>query len=492
MYNEDKDRFADGNRKEGGYIMKYYLAVDIGASGGRHILGWLEDGRMRLEEIYRFPNGMESDGGRLCWNTAQLFTEIKNGMKKCGELGKIPASMGIDTWGVDYVLLDRNDRILGKTYGYRDGRTAGMDQVVYQKIPEGELYGRTGIQKQIFNTIYQLTAVKEQEPELMEAAACMLMIPDYFNFLLTGRKKTEYTNATTTQLVSSQTKDWDLELIDLLGFKRGIFTEIVKPGARLGHLTADLQADIGYNVDVCMVGSHDTASAVVAVPALQEPFLYISSGTWSLMGTELLAANCSPAGRCANLTNEGGYDYRFRYLKNIMGLWMIQNVKKEWDDRYDFPALCEMAEAAAIDSLVNCDDPCFLAPPSMTKEIQDFCIRTGQQKPETAGETARIIYRSLAQCYRKAAEELERITGNSYEVLHIVGGGSKAPYLNQLTADATGKTVYAGPGEGTAIGNLAVQMMTAGALDSLPEARACIYNSFEVKVYYPNKEDELP
>ena len=467
--------------------MKYYLAVDIGASGGRHILGWLEDGKMQLEEIYRFPNGMEPVDGHLCWNVTQLFTEIKSGMKKCRELGKIPACMGIDTWAVDYVLLDQNDQILGKTYGYRDGRTEGMDQVVYQKIPEAAVYGRTGIQKQMFNTIYQLTAVKEQEPELMEAAVCMLMIPDYFNFLLTGQKKTEYTNATTTQLVSPQTKEWDWELIDLLGLKKDIFTEIAKPGTRLGHLTTGIQAEIGYDVDVCMVGSHDTASAVVAVPALQEPFLYISSGTWSLMGTELLTANCSPASQTANLTNEGGYDYRFRYLKNIMGLWMIQNVKKEWNDRYDFPVLCEMAEAAAITSLVNCDDPCFLAPPSMTKEVQDFCVRTGQQKPESVGEVARVIYHSLAQCYRQAAEDLEQITGNSYEVIHIVGGGSKAPYLNQLTADATGKTVYAGPGEGTAIGNLAVQMLMEAELKSLPEARACIHGSFQVNVYYPNK-----
>ena len=465
--------------------MNYYLAVDIGASSGRHILGWLEDGVMRLEEVYRFLNGMEKVDGHLCWNVPKLFEEIKNGMKRCAEIGKIPACMGIDTWAVDYVLLDADGGVLGKTYGYRDSRTEGMDHKVYELVPEEELYGRTGIQKQIFNTIYQLMAVKQQEPELISQAQTLLMIPDYFTYLLTGVKKAEYTNASTTQLVSPDTKDWDNELIDRLGFKRSIFPEIVKPGTVAGMLTEEISREVGYNLKVCQVGSHDTASAVVAVPALKEPFLYISSGTWSLMGTEMEKANCSKESRMANLTNEGGYGYRFRYLKNIMGLWMIQNVRKELKDAYSFAELCEQAKDAKIDSLVDCDDSCFLAPESMVAEVQDFCVRTGQQEPKTPGEIARVIYRSLAQCYQKAAKELEQLSGHSFEAVNIVGGGSNAAYLNQLTADATGKTVYAGPGEGTAIGNLAVQMMADGSLSSIQAARTCIYDSFEIKEYRP-------
>lgn len=465
--------------------MNYYLAVDIGASSGRHILGWLEDGVMKLEEVYRFPNGMEKVDGHLCWNVPKLFEEIKNGMKRCAEIGKIPDCMGIDTWAVDYVLLDGDGGVLGKTYGYRDSRTEGMDQKVYERIPEEELYKRTGIQKQIFNTVYQLMAVQQQEPELMEQAETMLMIPDYFTYLLTGVKKAEYTNASTTQLVSPETKDWDGELIGRLGFKRSIFPEIVKPGTVAGMLTDEVSREIGYNLKVCQVGSHDTASAVVAVPALTEPFLYISSGTWSLMGTELREANCSEASRKANLTNEGGYEYRFRYLKNIMGLWMIQNVKKELKDAYSFAELCGLAETARIDSIVDCDDSCFLAPASMVAEVQDFCVRTGQQEPKTPGEIARVIYRSLASCYQKATVELERLSGHTFEAVNIVGGGSNAAYLNQLTAEATGKPVYAGPGEGTAIGNLAVQMMAEGSFASIQAARTCIYDSFEIKEYRP-------
>ncbi|MGL5434655.1 MAG: rhamnulokinase [Lachnospiraceae bacterium] len=466
--------------------MKYYLAVDIGASSGRHILGWMEQGRMHLEEVYRFPNGMERTDGHLCWNVRQLFEEIKTGMKKCRELGKIPVSMGIDTWAVDYVLLNDQDGIAGRTYGYRDGRTDEIDQTVYERIAESELYERTGIQKQLFNTVYQLTAAAVQEPEVMKAASCMLMIPDYFNFLLTGTKRTEYTNATTTQLVSPVTKDWDWELIERLGLKKELFTPVVTPGTAAGHLANRMQEEVGFDTVVYHVASHDTASAVAAVPAQNEHFLYISSGTWSLMGTELMTADCSEASRAANLTNEGGYEYRFRYLKNIMGLWMIQNVKKELDHAYDFAELCRMAEEADISALVDCDNACFLAPESMTEAVRDFCRTTGQQIPHKPGELARVIYRSLAHCYQKTAAQLEQITGQSFDVIHVVGGGSNAAYLNQLTADAAGKPVCAGPGEATAIGNLAVQMIAEGELDSLQAARACIYDSFEVKMYQPN------
>ena len=470
--------------------MNDYLAVDIGASGGRHILGWMDNGRMHCEEIYRFSNGMQRVDGHLCWDTKKLLEEIKNGMKQCARLGRIPVCMGIDTWAVDYVLLDGNGHVTGRTYGYRDSRTDGADRMVYEKIAPGELYARTGIQKQIFNTIYQLAAQAGQEPEVLEQAESLLLIPDYFNYCLTGVKMTEYTNATTTQLVSPVTRDWDRELIGMLGIRQELFTEITPPGTRVGRLTEEVRREVGFDLEVYQVGSHDTASAVAAVPALTDRFCYISSGTWSLMGTELSEADCSAVSCAANFTNEGGYEYRYRFLKNIMGLWMIQNVKKELGDRYDFAGLCDLAGQAKIDSLVDCGDPGFLAPESMTAAVRAFCAGSGQQVPETPGELARVIYRSLADCYGKTASELERITGEHYPSIYIVGGGSKAAFLNQLTADASGKTVYAGPGEGTAIGSLAVQMITKGELDSIQTARRCIHESFEVKEYKPQTKQE--
>ena len=307
----------------------YYLAVDIGASSGRHMLGRLKDGRILLEEIYRFPNGMVRADGHLCWDVEALFREIKEGLKRCKEMGKIPSFMGIDTWGVDYVLLDENDKILGKTYGYRDGRMNGMDAKVYEKISAEDLYARTGIQKQLFNTIYQLMAVKQREPEVLAKAKSMLMIPDYFHFLLTGEKRTEYTNATTTQLVSPVSKDWDYELIHMLGYPKEIFGKISEPGTLAGSFREEIREEVGFDCQVILPATHDTGSAVAAVPTTEEDVLYISSGTWSLMGTELMEADRSAESRRQNLTNEGGYGYRFRYLKNIMGLWMIHSVRKE-------------------------------------------------------------------------------------------------------------------------------------------------------------------
>ncbi len=271
----------------------YYLAIDIGASGGRHMLGSLAAGKLCLEEIYRFPNGMKRVDGSLCWDPDALFSEIKEGLKRCKELGKVPSSMGIDTWAVDYVLLDENDRILGKTYGYRDDRTRGMDAKVYERIPPRELYARTGIQKQPFNTIYQLMAVRQREPELLEKAKSMLLFPDYFHFLLTGKKRTEYTNATTTQLVSPVSRDWDYGLADLLGYPRKLFGEISPPGTPVGNFRKEIRDEVGFDCQVVLPATHDTASAVAALPAAGEDILYISSGTWSLMGTELSEADCS-------------------------------------------------------------------------------------------------------------------------------------------------------------------------------------------------------
>jgi rhamnulokinase len=467
-------------------MSKYYLAVDIGASSGRHILGHIENGKMVIEEIYRFENGMKNVGGKLLWDTKHLFDEIVNGMKKCKELDKIPVSMAIDTWAVDYVLLDENDNVLGDTYGYRDSRTMGMDDKVYEIIPLDKLYGRTGIQKQIFNTIYQLMAVKQQTPELLAKAKTFIMLPDYFQFLLTGNKKSEYTNASSTQLVNPETKQWDKELINMLGYPTEMFLPLTMPGTEVGGLKSDIKEKVGYDCKVVQCASHDTASAVMAMPVTSGEGLYISSGTWSLMGVELEKALCDTKSMNNNFTNEGGYDYRFRYLKNIMGLWMIQSVRHELNDAYSFAQLCSMAEEAKdFPSRVDVNDDSFLAPSNMTQAIKDYCKDKGDKVPSTIGELSTVIYQSLADCYGQTVNEIEENTGKIFESIHIIGGGSNAAYLNQLTANATKKTVYAGPGEATAIGNLAAQIIAEGELKDLKDARKCIFDSFDVKTYKP-------
>ena len=465
-------------------MTKYYLAVDIGASSGRLILGHLENGKMELEEVHRFENGMVKKDGELCWEFDRLFQEIKNGLKKCKEIGKIPVSMGVDTWGVDFVLMDKDDKVLGNTVGYRDHRNEGMDEEVYKTISLEDLYARTGIQKAIFNTVYQLMAVKTKHPEYLEQAETMLHVPDYFHYLLTGKKTCEYTEATTGQLVNAETKDWDYELIDKLGYPRKMFQKLIMPGTSVGHFTEEVKAEVGFDVEVVAPATHDTGSAVLAVPANDDDFIYISSGTWSLMGIEREKADCSKKSCEMNFTNEGGYAGRFRYLKNIMGLWMIQSVRHEYDDKYGFAEICQMAEEAKdFPSRVDANDECFLSPESMIEEVKDYCRRTGQKVPETLGEIATVIYTSLAECYAKTAKELEEMTGRTFSRIHVVGGCSNAGYLNELTARATGKEVHAGPGEATAIGNITAQMLKAEEFKSIEEARTTIHESFGIKVY---------
>ena len=465
----------------------YYLAVDIGASSGRHILAHMENGKLQLEEVHRFYNGMSEKDGELCWDFDALFKEIKTGLKKCKEIGKIPVSIGVDTWGVDFVLLDENNQVLGNTVGYRDDRNQGMDEEVYKIIPEKELYARTGIQKAIFNTIYQLMAVKTKHPEYLEKAKTFLMVPDYFHFLLSGVKSNEYTEATTGQLINPYTKEWDMELIEMLGYPTDMFQKVSVPGTILGDLRPELQEEVGFNCKVVLPATHDTGSAVLAVPSNNPDTVYISSGTWSLMGVERMEADCSPASYAHNFTNEGGFQYRFRYLKNIMGLWMIQSVKKELKEErgidLSFGELCADAATQTIPSIVDANDERFLAPKNMIKEVQAACAESGQPVPETAGEIASVIYNSLAKCYAATIEEIQEITGKTYDSISIVGGGSNAVYLNELTAKYTGRTVYAGPTEATAIGNLMVQMMANGELGDLATARDCVFESFAVQTY---------
>lgn len=463
--------------------MKYYLAVDIGASSGRLILGHRDAGKMILEEVHRFGNGMEMRNGHLTWNIEQLFAEIITGMKKCAEIGKIPESIGVDTWAVDFVLLDAKNQRLGDAVGYRDHRTQGMDQKVYEVISKDDLYLRTGIQKQPFNTIYQLMAVKEQIPEQMEQAETLLMIPDYLHFLLSGQKVTEYTNASTTQLLNPQTKDWDWDLIDRLGYKRELFQKICLPGTNLGSLTPEIAAEVGFTCEVVVPATHDTGAAVMAVPATEDQVLYISSGTWSLMGTEVKEAICTAESQRYNFTNEGGYDYRFRYLKNIMGMWMINSARKELAPDMSFSDICEGATKQSIPSIVDANSDRFLAPESMAKEVQNACAESGQQVPKGILETAAVIYNSLAECYAQTAHEVEKMTGASYDCIYIIGGGANADYLNRLTAKECQKKVCAGPIEATAIGNISAQMIAAGELENLKTARECIYHSFDIAEY---------
>lgn len=456
----------------------YYLAIDIGASSGRHILSWIEDGKMKYEEVYRFPNGLTDKNGSFCWDHEALVSHVKAGIKKCGEIGKKPSYLGIDTWAVDFLLLDKDGNIIGDSVGYRDGRTTGMDEEVYKIIPEEELYARTGIQKQIYNTIYQLMALKQQHPEQLEAAEYMLLMPDYLNYKLTGVMHTEYTNASTTQLLNIKTNDWDKELIAKLGYPEKIFGKLSMPGEKVGALLDDVAAEVGYNLTVLHPASHDTASAVLAVPSNSENVLYLSSGTWSLMGAEILTPIYNEASQKLNFTNEGGYNYRYRYLRNIMGLWIIQSIRKECGGAYDFNALCDMAVACGDTKYrVNVNDTSFLMPKNMTQAIKDYC----KNDDMSLGEVLACVYNSLSECYAETAKGISEMIGKDIEALHIIGGGSKDTYLNELTAKNCGIPVYAGPTEATAIGNILALMLGTGVFKDLGEARKCVKESFDVK-----------
>ena len=471
-----------------------HLAVDIGASSGRHIIGRVVDGRMELTEVFRFENGLVERNGHLCWDIDSLAENVIAGLAAAHEQGFDPTTIGIDTWAVDFVLLDGDDRRIGDCVGYRDARTEGVRDALESEgiLPFAEHYARTGIQYQQFNTAYQLYALSREDRAQLDAAKTFLMVPDYLNFVLCGAKANEYTNASTTALVNAETCDWDDALVDRLGLPRGIFQPVSLPGISLGHLRPEIAARAGFDAEVVLVASHDTGSAWLAVPARDEQAVYVSSGTWSLMGTENRAPITTPAGCAANLTNEGGYERRYRYLKNIMGLWMIQNVRKElgvqtgtapsWGD---LVAAAEEARAAGFHCVVDADDPVFLAPQSMLAALRDVAARSGQSVPRTMGEYALTVYDSLAADYARTVATLSEQTGVTYTSINIVGGGSANAYLNQATADACGLAVFAGPTEGTALGNLMVQFIHSGEYASLEEARAAIKASFDIKEYQP-------
>ncbi len=472
-----------------------YLAIDIGASSGRHIIGTLdEEKKINVKEIYRFENGLIERNGHKCWDLDNLRRSVIQGVKECASLGETPVSIGIDTWAVDFVLLDDQDELIGLPIAYRDDRTDGIKEELEKSglLSFAETYDKTGIQYQKFNTIYQLMALKKEYPEQLEKAKTFLMIPDYLNFVLCGVKANEYTNATTTALVNAKTCDWDWELIERLGLPTRIFQTIRMPGTVLGPLRKELQAETGITAEVVLPATHDTGSAFLAVPAKDDNSVFLSSGTWSLMGVENLSAVTTKESMEANFTNEGGYDHRFRYLKNIMGLWMIQNVRKELG-RHDphgvrpsFPEL--IAKAQKFENLTvtpDADDARFLAPDSMIEEVRQAAKDLGEPLPEDIGAVMQVIYNALSDDYRRTLETLERLNHKKYTAIHIVGGGSQDMYLNQRTANAAGIPVYAGPTEGTALGNLIVQMIRNGDFKHLQEARDTIRNSFEIKEVLP-------
>jgi len=475
-------------------MQKCHLAIDIGASSGRHIVGQVADGRMELTEVYRFDNGLMRENGRLCWDIDGLAENVIAGLAAAHERGFTPSTIGIDTWAVDYVLLDADDERIGECVGYRDARTDGVRDALELAgiLSFSEHYARTGIQYQQFNTAYQLCALSREDRAQLDAAATFLMVPDYLNWVLCGIKANEYTNASTTALVGAESCNWDDELISRLNLPRSMFLPISMPGTSLGRLRPEIAERVGFDAEVVLVASHDTGSAWLAVPARDERAVYLSSGTWSLMGCENRTPITTPASAAANLTNEGGYERRYRYLKNIMGLWMIQNVRKELGAKMgEAPAWGELVEAAeaaraaGFSAVIDADDPEFLSPASMLAAIREACERSGQPVPTTMGEYALAVYDSLAADYARTIEQLQQLTGIAYTSINVVGGGSANGYLNQATADACGLTVFAGPTEGTALGNLMVQFIYSGEYASLEEARAAIKASFDIKEYLP-------
>lgn len=463
---------------------KYYLAIDIGASSGRHILGHLENGKLCTEEIYRFQNGAINKDGQLVWDIDRIFEHVLTGMEKCKEAGLIPFAVSIDTWGVDYVLLDNDGNRLSDVVSYRDHRNDNADKSVEKIISMKELYLRTGIQRQQFNTICQLTALQNYDPELLRKTHTLLMIPDYLNFLLTGAMRTEYTNASTTGLLDAISGTWDLNLIRKLNISSHIFTPISEPGTLIGPVKENIAKRIGYSPLVYMTTSHDTASAILAVPAQSDTdFAYISSGTWSLMGTELTRPNLSYISLKYNFTNEGGYKRRYRYLKNIMGLWIVQRLKAEQAPDISYGEFSKRASEKETAGRIDVNDSRFLSPENMLQEINTYLYESGQNTAEDVFEAASVVYRSLAECYARAISEMEDLLEKKFDVINIVGGGSNSDFLNALTAKSTGKKVLAGPSECTAVGNMLTVMISSGEINDLWEARETVRRSFEVKEY---------
>jgi sugar (pentulose or hexulose) kinase len=474
--------------------MKHYLAFDLGASSGRAMLGTVADGKISLQEVHRFENGAVDVDGGLYWNLLGLFAELKRGLAKALETGVELAGMAVDTWGVDFALLDAKGKFAGFPRHYRDPRTADILPWAFERVPRARFYERTGIQFMNLNTIFQLAAMVRDGDPMLVSGKTLLFMPNALTYLLSGNICAEYTIATTSQAYDPHAGDWAWDLIDALGLPRSLFPPVAPPCTPAGMLRPAICAELNCKpIPVILVGSHDTASAVAAVPAEGErSWAYLSSGTWSLLGVELPAPHITPAALAANYTNEGGLAGRIRFLKNIMGLWLIQECRHEWQrQRLDlsFEDMNRMAaEAEPFRSLIDPNADVFLAPGDMPGRIAAFCRDSGQPVPETPGQILRCALESLALRYRRTLDEIEQITARPVDVLHLVGGGSKNTVLNQFTANAIQRPVIIGPVEATALGNVAAQAMATGVLASLADARAAVRRSTATEICRPEQD----
>lgn len=475
-----------------------FLAFDFGAESGRALLGILEDGKLRLDEIHRFPNGPVATLGHIHWDVLRLFADIKQGLRLAlqhtgGELDGI----GVDTWGVDFALVGEDGEILGNPFHYRDSRNNGMMEEVFKVVSPEQVYDYTGIQFMPFNTLYQFYSMVKSDATALKCAKTFLMMPDLFNYWLTGRKVCEFSNATTTQCYDPRKKDWARDLLAKLGIPDAILPEIVQPGTTIGKLHQSLVDEMGAGADIDVIApaTHDTGSAVAAVPATGENHAYLSSGTWSLMGVELNEPLINEQARVKSFTNEGGVNGTIRFLHNIMGLWIVQECRRTWlaaGEEVSYAELAEMAEASeGFVSVIDPDNAIFLPPGDMPQRIREFCRDTGQPVPTSMGEIVRCALDSLALRYRATIEDLDELLGRRLDTIHIVGGGTQNKLLCQLTADTTGRTVIAGPIEATAIGNVLVQAIGKGVVGSLSEAREIVRNSFELLTYIPRENAHI-
>lgn len=469
-----------------------YLTFDLGAESGRAVLGTLKDGRIALDVIHRFPNEPQRILGSFHWDTVRLFAEIKAGIAKCvREKGGTLDGMGVDTWGVDFALLDKNDDLLFQPYHYRDHRTDGVPEKVFAIVPRTDVYSATGIQVMQLNTLYQLMAMRMAESPALEKARTFLMTPDLLHFWLTGNKVVEFSNATTTQCYNPVKGTWARDMLDKLGIPHHFLGDIVAPGTKVGALHPTVREETGADaVSVITPATHDTACAVAAVPATGSGgWAYISCGTWSLVGVEEPHPCINELSMRYNLTNEGGVNHTFRLLRNVMGLWILQQCRRSWErlgTRYSYDELASMsATAAPFQAMLNPDDNTFLNPSNMPAAITEYCKRTSQRPPMGVAETVRCIVESLAMKYRWVIERLEEVTSRKIETIHIIGGGSQNKLLCQATADATGCTVLAGPIEATALGNVLVQALATGRIESIAEGRSVVGRSFPQIEYDP-------
>ncbi|HOI45482.1 MAG TPA: rhamnulokinase family protein [Candidatus Aminicenantes bacterium] len=469
-----------------------YLAFDLGAESGRAILGSLSGRRLEFQEIHRFPNAPQKILGHLHWNIFSLLDEIKTALRICAaEFTPRPESLAVDTWGVDFGLLGRDGSVLGLPYSYRDLRTQGAMEEYFKLVPPSMVYELTGIQFMPFNSLFQLFVMSRAKSPILESASGLLFMPDLFNYLLTGRKATEFTIASTSQLLDPRTRTWNAELFNVMHIDPRIMQEVLRPGTTLAPLQRDIAAEAAMDdIPVVATAGHDTGAAVAAVPAEGDRWAYISSGTWSLVGVELDRPVITEESRDANFTNEGGVEGRIRFLKNVTGLWLVQQCRKAWakDRTWSYGELAQAAsEAPAFQALIDPDAPDFLSPADMPEAIRDYCRRTGQTAPETESAFIRCILESLALKYRLVLDQLQRILGYPLRRIHIIGGGSRNGLLCQFTADATGIPVVTGPVEATSIGNLLVQAMAMGEVEDLRALREIVRNSVDIRGFEPRE-----